>query len=160
MSDLTNFRRVYEGEHATTRKLLVAYPPDKASLKPHERSNDALMLLKTFVIEEKLMIRVLHNEPAMGTGGFPAVPNDWNELLAAFDEQHRQVMELLGSATELQSVKWFAGPGKMADYQAVEFLWFLLHDQIHHRGQFSIYLRMAGGKVPSIYGPSADEPWF
>ena len=32
-------------------------------------------------------------------------------------------------------------------------------DQIHHRGQFSIYLRMAGGKVPSIYGPSADaEP--
>jgi hypothetical protein len=26
--------------------------------------------------------------------------------------------------------------------------------------QFSIYLRMADGKVPSIYGPSADEPWF
>ena len=28
------------------------------------------------------------------------------------------------------------------------------------RGQFSVYLRMAGGKVPSIYGPSADEPWM
>jgi len=24
----------------------------------------------------------------------------------------------------------------------------------------SVYLRMAGGKVPSIYGPSADEPWM
>ena len=30
---------------------------------------------------------------------------------------------------------------------------------VHHRGQFSVYLRMADGKVPSIYGPSADEPW-
>jgi hypothetical protein len=24
--------------------------------------------------------------------------------------------------------------------------------------KFSIYLRLAGGKVPSIYGPTADEP--
>ena len=28
---------------------------------------------------------------------------------------------------------------------------------IHHRGQLSSYLRPMGGKVPSIYGPSADE---
>jgi uncharacterized damage-inducible protein DinB len=42
----------------------------------------------------------------------------------------------------------------------IDFLWFLLCDQIHHRGQLSVYLRMAGGKVPSIYGPSGDEPWF
>jgi uncharacterized damage-inducible protein DinB len=35
----------------------------------------------------------------------------------------------------------------------------MLMDSIHHRGQMSVYLRCAGGKVPSIYGPSADEPW-
>ncbi len=45
-------------------------------------------------------------------------------------------------------------------FQWWKFLWMLLCDQIHHRGQFSIYLRMAGGKVPSIYGPTADEPWM
>jgi len=38
-------------------------------------------------------------------------------------------------------------------------MWFMLLDSIHHRGQLSVYVRMAGGKVPSIYGPSADEPW-
>ncbi|MCX6635146.1 MAG: hypothetical protein NT090_08715 [Acidobacteria bacterium] len=27
-----------------------------------------------------------------------------------------------------------------------------------HRGQLSAYLRPMGGKVPSIYGGSADEP--
>jgi uncharacterized damage-inducible protein DinB len=36
---------------------------------------------------------------------------------------------------------------------------FMLNDHIHHRGQLSVYLRMTGNKVPSIYGPSKDEPW-
>jgi uncharacterized damage-inducible protein DinB len=58
------------------------------------------------------------------------------------------------------TVQFPTGPGKMGNYTKQEFLWFLLSDQIHHRGQFSIYLRMAGGKVPSIYGPTADEPWM
>ena len=163
MSDaLHMFRRHYEREHGVTRKLLQAYPPDQASLKPHERSNDALTLLKTFVIEEKLMLLTLRNEQVLGSGGFPAVPNGWDELMAAFDDQHREMMELLGriqDESELNAVKFFTGPKQMADYPPLEFLWFILHDQIHHRGQFSIYLRMAGGKVPSIYGPSLDEPW-
>jgi uncharacterized damage-inducible protein DinB len=30
----------------------------------------------------------------------------------------------------------------------------------HHRGQLSVYLRLAGSAVPSIYGPSADAPNF
>ncbi len=39
-----------------------------------------------------------------------------------------------------------------------EFLWLFLFDAVHHRGQLSTYLRPMGGKVPSIYGPSADDP--
>ena len=35
-------------------------------------------------------------------------------------------------------------------------LWIALFDFIHHRGQLSTYIRPMGGKVPSIYGPSAD----
>jgi uncharacterized damage-inducible protein DinB len=30
----------------------------------------------------------------------------------------------------------------------------------HHRGQLSVYLRLNEAKVPSIYGPSADERPF
>jgi len=36
-------------------------------------------------------------------------------------------------------------------------LWIALFDVIHHRGQLSTYIRPMGGKVPSIYGPSADD---
>jgi uncharacterized damage-inducible protein DinB len=38
-----------------------------------------------------------------------------------------------------------------------EALWLELLDHIHHRGQFSVYLRLVGAKVPSIYGPTADS---
>jgi uncharacterized damage-inducible protein DinB len=47
----------------------------------------------------------------------------------------------------------------MADVRVIDILWFMLMDSIHHRGQLSVYVRMTGGKVPSIYGPSGDEPW-
>jgi uncharacterized damage-inducible protein DinB len=30
---------------------------------------------------------------------------------------------------------------------------------IHHRGQLSVYLRLVDVPLPSIYGPTADEPW-
>ena len=35
---------------------------------------------------------------------------------------------------------------------------FVLNHVIHHRGQLSVYLRLNDVPVPSIYGPSADEP--
>jgi uncharacterized damage-inducible protein DinB len=40
---------------------------------------------------------------------------------------------------------------------AGEIMWGFLFDKIHHRGQLSTYLRPMGGKVPAIYGPSADS---
>src|SRR6185436_14558917 len=30
----------------------------------------------------------------------------------------------------------------------------------HHRGQMTVYLRLMGAKVPSLYGPSADDQSF
>ena len=32
----------------------------------------------------------------------------------------------------------------------------VLNHLIHHRGQLSVYLRMRGARVPSIYGPTAN----
>jgi uncharacterized damage-inducible protein DinB len=39
---------------------------------------------------------------------------------------------------------------------AVQFLSLAVKHSVHHRGQLSAYLRAMGGKVPGIYGPSAD----
>ena len=34
---------------------------------------------------------------------------------------------------------------------------FVMNHLIHHRGQFSVYLRLKNVPVPAIYGPTADE---
>jgi uncharacterized damage-inducible protein DinB len=158
---IATFRKVYESEYARTRKLLEAFPADQADFKPHERSNSALKLLQTFVVEQNLLLRALRNEKVLGSGGFGAVPESWSEALDALEAQHRQVMERLEQVHdgELQTVQFYTGPKQMGDFSALDFLWFLLFDQIHHRGQLSVYTRMAGGRVPAIYGPSGDEPW-
>jgi uncharacterized damage-inducible protein DinB len=38
-----------------------------------------------------------------------------------------------------------------------EMAWGFIFDLIHHRGQLATYIRPMGGKVPAIYGPSADS---
>jgi uncharacterized damage-inducible protein DinB len=43
---------------------------------------------------------------------------------------------------------------------AAGFVDMAMRHSIHHRGQLSAYMRPMGGKVPSIYGPSADENPF
>jgi len=35
---------------------------------------------------------------------------------------------------------------------------FVMNHMVHHRGQLSVYLRLQNIPVPSMYGPSADEP--
>ena len=161
MRPFTTSSSLYTREHANTRKQLHAFPADKSSFKPHERSNTAHQLGWTFVVDEMLILKALTNEPVLG-GGFPPAPATWAEVLDAFDAVHVKVLAAAGTADEatLKPVAFFVAPKKTGDYAPVDFLWFILSDQIHHRGQLSVYVRMAGGKVPSIYGPTADEPWF
>jgi uncharacterized damage-inducible protein DinB len=44
----------------------------------------------------------------------------------------------------------------MVQMPAVNFVALSVKHSVHHRGQLSTYLRPMGGKVPGIYGPTAD----
>ncbi|MFL5579381.1 MAG: DinB family protein [Gemmatimonadaceae bacterium] len=157
----SRFLETFRRECATTKKVLRAFPAERADLKPHERSNSAQQLAFTFVIECAMAMKVLRGEP-LGPAGFPTPPGTWEETLAAFDRATQEMEAHLQKASpHLEgTLQFFTGPKQMGEWTLEDFLWFLLHDQIHHRGQLTVYLRMAGGKVPSIYGPSLDEPWM
>ena len=159
------FLDAYEREHAITMKVLRAYPPEQAELQPHPRSKPARELAWIFVLERGLGKAGLANAFASGRAGGapPAAPDSWNAVLDALEGAHADFRETFASYTDeqlLEPIKFFGGPQTVIDIPRIDFAWFLLSDQIHHRGQLSIYLRMADGKVPSIYGPSGDEPWF
>src|SRR3954463_4987558 len=64
------FLDTFVPEHATTLKVLRAFPGDKGDFKPHERSQSALMLANTFVIEQMLISMALTDTLSLGSG-FP-----------------------------------------------------------------------------------------
>jgi uncharacterized damage-inducible protein DinB len=156
------FLKAYKDESATTRKIMHAFPADQAEFKPHERSNSALKLMWTFVVEQNVVDAAL-NGPLNLTGQkFPPPPATIAEVIAAYEKAVKGVEHSLARVPDSrlhETVTFFTGPKQMGDVPVLDLMWFMLMDSIHHRGQLSVYVRMAGGKVPSIYGPSADEPW-
>ena len=157
------FLDAYEREHALTMKLLRAFPAAKGDLKPHARLRSARDLAWIFVLERGLGTVVLNGEfGAKPPSASPPAPG-WDDILSALEKAHKDFGTLVRAMPDAkldETVKFLTGPKKVGDVKRMDFLWFLLGDQIHHRGQLSVYLRLADGKVPSIYGPSGDEPWM
>jgi uncharacterized damage-inducible protein DinB len=155
----------YEKEYARTLRVLRALPADQADLQPHPNCRSARDIAWTFVLERGLGTSVMKNELAGGVPPGrkpPPAPERWEDIIAAFEKAHGDFAVFVSrmSDAELeQNVRFFVGPKTMGDWRRIDFLNFLLHDEIHHRGQLSVYLRAANAKVPAIYGPSGDEPW-
>ena len=156
------FLRTLERESQTTLKILKAFPEAKADFKPHERSRSAKDLAWTFVLEQGLAEGAIKGQVDFSKP-MPTAPAGFGDVLAAFERATRETIAKVSAASEddlNRTVAFPVGPGKMGDLRRFDVLWTTLMDQVHHRGQFSVYLRLAGAKVPSIYGPSADEPWM
>jgi len=148
-------------EFPTTMKVLKAFPAAKGELKPHAKSKCARELAWNFVFEEKACDMAL--DGALELGKLPKPPTTMQEVISTYEQAHAALVERLKKTPEAElnkTVKFMTGPKQMGDMRKMDVFWFMLMDSVHHRGQLSVYLRMADGKVPSIYGPSADEPWM
>ncbi len=154
---------VFEREHATTLRVLRQYPPDKLELQPHPKCKTARDLAWIFAIEQGVVEKVLTDTMEMPPKSpLPPAPQSWQDLLTAIEAGRDRIAGLVRGMHDedlLKPVRFFVGPGQLGDVPKLQIIWLMLHDHIH-RGQFSVYLRIADGKVPSIYGPSLDEPWM
>jgi uncharacterized damage-inducible protein DinB len=152
----------FERETATTLKVVKAYPADQSELRPHERLKTARELAAMFTMEMAAIDGVVRGTFTLPPK-LPPVPQSWPEVIDAFEKTRTRTLEALRDATDESllsgSVPFATAPKIIGQWPKMELLWYLLCDQIHHRGQLSVYLRIAGGKLPSIYGPTADEPW-
>lgn len=161
MTEKDTFLSTWEREFQTTLKVLRAYPTDHLDLKPHPRSRSARELAWTFVVEEKVINNVINGR--VDFQNIPQPPATLREILSAYENTHKEMVtkvKMLPEEHFSTSIPFPVGPKQMGDVRRGDIFWMMLLDSVHHRGQFSVYLRMAGGKVPSIYGPSADEPWM
>lgn len=159
------FLRTLDEEHARTMKLLRALPKDKADTRAHPNIKTPKELAWTFVLERGLGKAAWSDAFKNGipAGRTPPPPPDkWEDLVAALESANKEWRDLISSTSDEQlreKIHFFVGPKQLGEYTRMDFAWFLLHDEIHHRGQFSVLMRMCDAKVPSVYGPSEAEPW-
>jgi len=142
-------------EFATTLRVLEAYPAEQDSFKPHDRSQEAVRLVSTFVFEMYLLDSYLFGNTAEPTKFKDYKPGTVQNAIADFKKETSNIITKLEHASDADLGKDISFGGRV--FNGADFAMMMLHDQIHHRGQLSVYVRMAGGKVPSIYGPSADD---
>ena len=155
-------QNVYMGplknESRTTKKVLESVPADKADFRPDSVSRSANELVRHIAAADNRFLETVINgvfdaNPAM----IPENVKTPQEIANWYEARFAKNFEALGKLNggQLTKIVDFRG---MFQRPAVTFLMMGLHHTIHHRGQLSSYLRPMGAKVPSIYGPSGDDP--
>ena len=137
-------------------KVLRALPED-LSYKPHERSPSAEQLVWTVTNELKALIDVVET----GKSEWEDIkPPSLDAMIQMFEKWSTELLDkvaALDDASQERNAQFLYQGTVVMEKPMMEFIWDFMFDAIHHRGQLSAYLRPMGGKVPSIYGPSADD---
>ena len=147
----------FENEMQTTLRVIQAVPNSHLDYQPDSKSKTGLGLVRHIALEDEWLLNCIAD------GVFTPPPDDSDacgimnpsdaaarykeKVPAALDRVRAMSVEKLVNVIDLFGM--IQAPG-------VNFLAMATKHSVHHRGQLSTYLRPMGGKVPGIYGPSAD----
>lgn len=162
-SFITRFYKELEAEVPATRKCIERIPEKLYNWKPHETSL-AMGYLSVLVAEIPNWIAAMINEGVIDFQTFQHIKGETTaEMVAQFDQYVEAAKKAINSLTTEQLSKHFVlknGDQVLIDSPLVENLSSTLNHWVHHRGQLTVYMRMNGIAVPSIYGPSADDKHY
>jgi uncharacterized damage-inducible protein DinB len=159
----------FDQEMSNTRKALERIPDDKFDWKPHEKSGtlgwiaNHLANLPSWTVfainQDSLDLAPPDGESVKWEG-----KGSREELLEVFDQNVAAARDAIAGASDKELLKpWslLKGGATLMTLPKIAVLrGFVMNHTIHHRGQFTVYLRLNDIPVPSIYGPSADEATF
>lgn len=156
----------FDQEMANTRKALERVPDDKFDWKPHEKSA-AMGGLATHLANLPSWTVFTINQDSLDlapVGGEPfrlEPKTSRKEILEDFDKNVAAARAAIAGASDEELFKpWTllkGGVTLMTLPKIAVLRSFVMNHIVHHRGQFTVYLRLNDIPVPSIYGPSADE---
>jgi uncharacterized damage-inducible protein DinB len=159
MTNREFFIRCWEDEYPVFLKTLRAVPADRMDYRPHLNSRSAADLVWLQVTEKRCWFELL--ETGQINWKLPPVTMNLAEMIAAYQRAHE---ELAPRLRKIDDLSWEHKPTQFVVDGKVYFetsmghmFWLGLFDAIHHRGQLTVHIRPMGGKVPAIYGPSADD---
>jgi uncharacterized damage-inducible protein DinB len=147
----------FESEMPSTLRVLQAVPNSQLSYRPDPKAKTGLGLVRHIALEDEWLLNCIAN------GVFTPPPDDSDicgimnpsDAVARYKEKVPAALNRVRamSGEKLTNVIDLFG---MIQAPGVNFIAMTTKHSVHHRGQLSTYLRPMGGKVPGIYGPSAD----
>ena len=162
------FKEQLEREAPITRRALENVPEGKPDWKPHPKSMP-LGYLSSLVasmpgwVAMAITLDELDLRPTGGKPNTAPVVSTRRELLQALEESVAKGREALaGTNDQYLMTPWRLLVGGQVVMEQPRYV--VLGDTFthlaHHRGQLTVYLRLNDMKVPSIYGPTADDQRF
>ncbi len=164
MTFIEFFKKQFIEEGTTTRKMLERIPDDKYDYKPHEKSMD-IKRLATHIADLPGWIHMTFTTDELDFAQPYEQPeiNTTAELLAYFDKRYSEGLSTFVPENEAFLEKpWTLRNGAVV-YSVdpkIDIIRMSLSQQIHHRAQLGVYLRLLNIAIPGSYGPSADENNF
>lgn len=164
MTIIEFLKQQFMDEAVTTRKMLSRVPDDQYNYKPHEKS----MVMKNLITHLADLPGWFHFTMTTDELDFqkayamPEITNN-KELLAYFDKRYNEGLSVLVPENEkLLSKLWTLRNGEIiySTQPKIDVLRMAISQQIHHRAQLGVYLRLLNVPIPGSYGPSADETDF
>lgn len=156
-----------EREAVRTRRALESVPQGKDNWAPHSKSMPLLRLAGLVASMPSWIALIIKQDelelsPPGGQGQYQQPTVDG--LLATLEKSVTDGRAALAATTDdyLQTTKWkllVTGNVVMEQTRHVVLVETFNH-LAHHRGQLTVYLRLADCPVPAIYGPSADDTTF
>lgn len=140
-------------------KVLKAVPQGRRDYRPAPQSRTAAELAGLLTASESALVNLLDTGTVLWKEQPPAAT--MADIVAAYERNAQAVNERLARLDEkgwMRKGKFVLEGAPPWEDTIENFVWGMLFDSVHHRGQLSTYLRPMGGKVPAIYGPSADDP--
>jgi uncharacterized damage-inducible protein DinB len=139
-------------------RVLKAVPEGRLDYRPDPKARTAVELAWFIAIAEASLVPLLTTGTVEWKEEPP--PAKISEVVALYERSAAAINERLGQLDDAawqKSGRILIGGKPVWEAPISEMVWGFLFDAIHHRGQLSTYLRPMGGKVPAIYGPSADD---
>jgi len=164
MTFIEFFKQQFIEEGATTRKMLSRIPEDKFDYKPHEKSMD-MKRLTTHIADLPGWIQMTFNSDGLDFAQPYEQPqiNTKEDLLNYFEKRYAEGLSVLVPENEARLYDpWTLRNGEKiySSDPRIEVIKMSLSQQIHHRAQLGVYLRLLNIPIPGSYGPSADENAF
>ncbi len=153
---VASFIEYYERVRGRTLRLLRIIPPEHIDWAYKEDKYSIADTIRHIAAMERYMFAenvIGHRSSYNGSG--KELADGYDEVMAYFNEMHRQSMEIFRTLSNEDLTKKCANPAG----QIVTWKWLraMIEHEIHHRGQIYVYLGMLGVKTPPIFGLTAEE---